>query len=680
MFSRLSIMPIALVTVLGFTQLIRGQEAQTPDGPTANTNAAAGQSRSFASDWSHHHVIFSDPGTADEALQKGAYDRWLKITNDPRNTMQQRRRSGAGPNPGVIGQLSPAYGEPVLEPGGDEDAVDPATPTTEEDFPGGRLPRGLAHALIPPPSQRFESPPELPKAPVDPNARRLNRFQKDWSETMGSGATTGLGSFPATFTHTTTSCTADFAIYNTSLAGSSSQASIIAYNELYSGCSSRPSTYWAYDTGGTANNSSALSLDGTQVAFVQTDNTTGDADLVVLKWKASSGTLTAPTVLTSNSSYPNCTTPCMISIPFSGSPTDSYSSPFIDYATGTIYVGDDAGKIHKFINIFSASTPAEATSPWPVTLNTSTDAALASPVYDATSGKIFVGDYWANISSNCEPGTKTAEGQCGYLYSIGASSGTVVQSAQLDYGFGILDGPIVDSSAGMVYAFVGADHSTNCSSGPCAAVFQLPVSFTSGASGTEATVGAGYEFLMSGTFDNQYFTSGSSPSGHLYVVGGTGPQNNTLYAITITGNAMTAGSATAGPQVATNYTNGYHAAGLQVTEFCNNGSSACTASQGTDYLFLSVLAFGNQFTTNPCPNPSAGNGCIMGFTVPASGTVSSSATPNGALQEAGGTSGIVVDNGASGASNIYFSTLLNQTCGSSGTGGCAVSATQAGLQ
>ena len=676
LFSRALIVPTALVTMLGFTLSTRGQEAQTPDGPTPN--ATAGQGGGLASDWSHHHVIFSDPGTADEALQKGTYDRWLRITNDPRNTTQQLKRSGAGPNPGIIGQLSPAYGEVVLEPGGDEDAVDPATPTTVEDFPGGRLPRGLAHVLIPPASH--QSRPALPRTPVNPRARKLNRIQKDWSETMGNDATTGLGSFPATFTSTSASCTADFAVYNTSLAGSSSQASIAAFNQLYSGCSPRPSVYWAYDTGGSANNSSALSLDGTQVAFVQTDNTTGDADLVVLKWKASSGTLTAPTVLTSNSSYPNCTTPCMISIPFSGSPTDTYSSPFIDYATGTIYVGDDAGKIHKFINIFSASTPAEAKSPWPVTLNTSTNAALASPVYDSISGHVFVGDYLANGSSNCQPGIMTAEGQCGYLYSINASSGAVVQSAQLDYNLGIYDSPIVDSSAGKVYAFVGADNSTNCLSGPCAAVFQFPVSFTSGATGTEATVGAGYEFLMSGAFDNQYLTSGSSPTGHLYVVGGTGWQNNTLYAITITSNVMTAGGAAAGPQVATNYTNGYHAAGLQVTEFCNNGSSACTASQGTDYLFLSVLAFGNQFTLNPCLNPSLGNGCVMGFTAPASGTVSTSATPNGTLQEAGGTSGIVVDNGASGASNIYFSTLLNQSCGNSGTGGCAVSATQAGVQ
>ncbi len=124
----------------------------------------------------------------------------------------------------------------------------------------------------------------------------------------------------------------------------------------------------------------------------------------------------------------------------------------------------------------------------------------------------------------------------------------MARSAQLDYNLGIYGGPIVDSSAGMVYAFAGADNSTSCSSGPCAAVFQFPVGFSAGATGAKATVGAGYEILMPGSFDNQYFTSGSPPTGHLYVVGGTGPQNNTLYAITITNNVMTTGSAAAGPK------------------------------------------------------------------------------------------------------------------------------------
>ena len=54
------------------------------------------------------------------------------------------------------------------------------------------------------------------------------------------------------------------------------------------------------------------------------------------------------------------------------------------------------------------------------------------------------------------------------------------------------------------------------------------------------------------------------------------------------------------------------------------------------------------------------------------------------LAAAGGTSGIIIDNtvsssGLAGASNVYFSTLSNQVCGTTGTGGCAVQASQAAL-
>ncbi len=563
---------------------------------------------------------------------------------------------------------------------GEIEGGDEAAGSENEETFTGVVPRGMMRALIPPPRHERGFAREFhPGDGRKSENRQANQLSRDWSETEGSGGTIGMGHFPATFTNTAASCTSDFAVYNTSLAGSSSQASIVAFNKLYSGCSPRPSTYWAFDTGGTAATSVALSQDGLQVAFVQTDNATGHADLVVLKW-AASGTLTSPTVLASNSAYPTCTAPCMISIPFSGAVSDTNSSPYVDYGSKTVYVGDDSGGMHKFTNVFSSSTPAEAAGGWPVTLNTSTDAALGSPVYDSVSGNIFVSDYLLNIASNCEPGVKTTEGLCGYLYAVNASNQAVTKSAQLDYNLGILDGPIVDSTAGRVYTWAGADHSTSCSSGPCAAVFQFPVTFAASAAGTEVTVGAGYAVLLSGAFDNQYFTSGSSPTGHLYVVGGTGPQNNTLYAIPISGNAIS-GSATAGPVVATNYSNGFYATGLQVTEFCNDGSSACPAGAGTDYLFLSVLAFGGQFATNPCPGQSVLVGCVMGFTAPTSGAVLSTAVPNGTLQEGGGTSGIVVDNGSAGASNIYFSTLLNQTCiTSGGSGGCAVSATQAALQ
>jgi len=59
--------------------------------------------------------------------------------------------------------------------------------------------------------------------------------------------------------------------------------------------------------------------------------------------------------------------------------------------------------------------------------------------------------------------------------------------------------------------------------------------------------------------------------------------------------------------------------------------------------------------------------------------------PTSPLAAAGGTSGIIIDNAVgsgvlAGASEVYFSMLKNQTCGTSGTGGCAVQATQSGLK
>ncbi len=55
------------------------------------------------------------------------------------------------------------------------------------------------------------------------------------------------------------------------------------------------------------------------------------------------------------------------------------------------------------------------------------------------------------------------------------------------------------------------------------------------------------------------------------------------------------------------------------------------------------------------------------------------------LAAAGGTSGIIMDNTVgsgtlTGASQVYFSTQGNQACGTSGTGGCAIQASQSALK
>jgi len=619
------------------------------------------QSPGVPDDWTHHHLIFSNPGTAAEAMLNGTYDRWQLTVGDPRYALQRIKRRAAA-NSALRPILSPAP-DTLAAP-----EVQAQVLASSED-PSGHLPRGLMSAATH--GFRVLPFPRLPVLRVRSAAK--SDLRTDWSENLGTNATVGIGMFPAKFSFGETSANCgnvpspDFVVYNTGVTGTSAQASIVAYDNLYSGCSgTAPSVYWAYDTnGGAIVTSVVLSLDGSQVAFAETTGTA--ASLVVLKWKSSNTeTPGAPDVLTSTApgSYRGCTAPCMAQINFNGGANDSASSVFYDYPSDTIYVGDDGGRLHKFTGVFGG-TPTEAGGTWPVNVNASGEG-LASPVYDETSGKIFVGDYLVSTSPNC------ATAGCGFLYAVNASTGAVTQSSRLDYVFGIADAPIVDSSAGRVYAFAGADSgflssSSPCGSRvPCSGVFQFPVGFSAGASGTEARLGAGMEFMLSGMFDNTYFTSanGSSPSGNLYVIGNTGTANNTLYQIPISSNAM--GAPNAGPAVSTNYTNGYYAAGLQVSE-------VYTGSK--DYIFTSVLSFG---APGSCTSGLT-YGCVMGFDV-TNGTISGATAPTGATTAAQGSSGIIIDNivtsSPSGASNIYYTTLGNQACGAGGTGGCAIQISQ----
>jgi len=598
--SRLWTMAAALALVLGSALLLSGQESKTRRG--------------LPKDWSMHHVVYSKPGANVSAA------RLQKLQKDPRYILQQELRAAMAAPPSLPAPLS------ALNDDGPAD-ISPAKAS-------GPLPRGLMNALIP----------ATGKEAVPPPSPQTKKIHKDWSVGVGANGTTGVGQFPATFTQTATPCATDYAVYNTGLGGSSSQATIVAYNNIYASCNGGvPTVYFAYNTGAaTVATSVALAADGNHIAFIQ-GNSGSAASLVVAPVANTGGSVTAPT------------TPTVTTVAFADAHSDTYSSPFYDYFSDTLYVGDDSGALHKFTGVF-LGTPTEVTSGgWPVQVSSATlGGALGSPVYDAATGLVFVGDYLLNYASTCEPSATNGAGSCGYLYSV-SSTPTVVQSHQLDYQYGIVDSPIVDPTTGQVFAFVGADSTTACSSGPCAGVFQFAESFAAAATGTEVQVGAGYEFLLSGAFDNGYFTTGT---GNLYVVGGTGPQNNTLYAIPVTSGNISS-PATTGPVVAANYTGGYYAGGLQVTEFYT----------GTyDYVFAGALMI------NAANGPLIG--LVSGYNV-TTPPISPSTAPTGSIAAQGGPSGIVVDNSLATAQNIYYSTTLNSTCTTSGTGGCAVQVIQA---
>ena len=460
-----------------------------------------------------------------------------------------------------------------------------------------------------------------------------------------------------------------FAWAGTTLAGGSGtagQPTIVAFNKLYEGTSlcggatgPTPATYWSYNTGigAVTRTSPVLSYDdnGAQVAFVQS-NSSNQAQLVLLKWSStvSVGTVGAPTVPASAATaadYRNGTglcassVPCMFIITFSGNPNDTNSSPYVDYTSDTLYVGADNGTLHKFTGVFKGA-PAEAGSPWPVTVSNGTTNGgliLSSPVYDSNgSGLIFVGN---NSSATAGGG--------GRLHSVTTNGNTVVHGAAIAAVgatvTGVHDAPTVDSAQGRVYAFVGADvaaaDGTNCSATPCMAVYQFTTALTGGTSrqvGRGTTTGV----LYGGAFDNKYFIG--STTGYLYVCGGVSGQASRVrlwqIPITTATNAM-------GTQVSSgNLTNATAGNSCSPVTEVLNGS--------VDYIYVSVNANGSVTPTNGTCAGSATVGCVYVYDI----TASTFGTAVAGIAATGGASGIIMDNTgavASGFSQIYYSTLAS---------------------
>ncbi|HYM79615.1 MAG TPA: hypothetical protein VE377_26800 [Candidatus Dormibacteraeota bacterium] len=664
----------------------------------AGNDAKTQPGNSLPTDWSHRHVIFSLPSTPEQAA---------RVQRDVRYQLQQRRQNGR-PN---------------------------ASLQTEID---SSLPRSSRH-------------------------RGQRTLHPDWAIDLGTGATVGAARYPAkfSFNFNVANCAGatqpDFVVYGTGLPGATgTQGSIIALTNLYTGCPTGPipAAFWGYNTGGTVLSSPVLSLDGTQIAFVQTS--AGTASLTLLKWKTHDGSIFSPTDISpvSASAYASCPTkPCMAT--FSLAANNSNSSVYYDYTSDMAWVGDDTGKLHEFTGVFNG-TPAEVvTGGWPATVSANV---LTSPVHDVLTGNTFVGD------------------SGGFIYHVD-SAGTVVASARLDFGLGFTEGPVIDSSIGNVYAFSSNDNLLN------AGVFLLSTTFTAGATGTEAMVGlksGGAIPIFDGTFDHTYITSPAG-TGNMYVCGNPGGRP-TIYQIPIASGVM--GTPIAGPAVSTTnpapcspltdiYNPNVTGAGrpqewlfvgtqgsgtpagcngltcvmnfkvtswlpstvynvgqeildsnlnIQVAE--NPGGTSgltppawstityATTSDGAVHWRnqgpLSAVTPGAWAATTAYPGgtkllDSNNNievaqlpGGISGGTVPTWGLTEGSTVTDGtitwvnlggntvaALQESGGTSGIIIDNllNATGTSQIYFSTLNNQLCVTSGgTGGCAVQASQQDLK
>jgi hypothetical protein len=707
-------------------------------------------------DWSHHHVVFSNPGTEQEAIKAGRYDEWLHVVNDPRYVMQQMRRGAAAQGPS-------------------SEDVDARRSFSAQFAPVNGRDSGFG-----------------PKAPVDRFTKpsfQAAPLKKDWNTNLTASSIMG-NTFPAKYSFSTTgtpSCPNDFVLYPTGATGSATAATVVAYNNIYPGtappgCGSAtaPETvYWAFNTGAAAvTTSPVFSGDGSEVAFIQSNGTA--ASLVLVKWNAgpaaatptgvlaatspevtlSTAILTAadvgaqisaatgipagdtisqvlssttanlttaptahaaqtltihaeavatpgvpPTVTAAN--FSTCTAPCMFTAALSGGQNDTYSSPFYDYPTDTLYVGDNGSKLHKFTGVFRG-TPTEAT---PVTLN-ATSFTVASPVYDSASGCVFAGDSQGHLysvnsgnggSGTCNSGT----------FSLNATSETLGNGAANE---GIFDGVLLDSSAGTIYAFVAdsalithavtasvttGSAAFNVSAGTVSsadvgrtvtgtadlqaattiatvtsattgtlsktatgndatdtltitevtagseAVDQFPTSFGATAAPASAqplgTGGAGYN-LYSGSFDQTYYSSGTPST----------PSGN----IWVVGNQGTAGTNNLyRVPIASNVMNASvsavtlnstrHGWAPPVTEFFNTSTTVDSI-----YFAINHASVGGNCTA------ATGNGCILAYNVTTTTPALEGSTnfvypgTNGCW----GTSAFTIDNGTSSTdtSNVYF--------------------------
>jgi hypothetical protein len=509
--------------VLGWVLVSIGQAAQPAQ-------------EGLPTDWSHRHVIFSQPATFEKVRQ---------ITSDSRYWQQFYRQN-------VTRVLS-----------------DPAAPGNDTSMNLGHSDTGNHGA-------------------ADQKAHR------DWSEDLGSGASVGAGNYPAKYSFQITSAncgsatTPDYVVYSTGLLGTTGQASVVGFDNLYSGCTgTKPTVYWAYNTGGQILTSPVISTGGSQVAFVQT-NAGLQGTLVLLKWAAASGTVGSPVTLTAvaNSAYRTCTAPCMTTFLLKDNvgnvADDRTSSVFPDYTHDILWVGGATGWLYQFSGAFRG-TPAEVTTGgFPVQVSSSNPNTLSSPVYDQTSTNVFVGDYG------------------GFFYRV-SSTGVVTKSGQVDHGTGLVAGPIVDSTAGKVYVFSSSDGGTGCAGGPCSAVYLFTTAFAANTTGTKATVGASQTAppnpnpLYEGGFDSTYWASANA-TGNLYVCGNTAGIP-TLYQVPVNAGAL--GTVRTGPTLATATTGC-----SPVTDIPNPNATGGTA----EWIFASTQASGSGTSC-------AGGGCIMNFNV-----------------------------------------------------------------
>ncbi|MGP8157214.1 MAG: hypothetical protein ACLQMT_10180 [Candidatus Acidiferrales bacterium] len=289
------------------------------------------------------------------------------------------------------------------------------------------------------------------------------------------------------------------------------QASIVAFNQLYSGTTpfctglSFPEFIFSYASGvGPVATSPTLSLDGKKIAYVENDANIG-AILHVL------------TYATGATEYGTCTNTGLVTPTCAGAPVipgstllstgtdymlplglvaanaatgavgalDSFSSPFMHYGLDILYVGDNNGYLYSIYPTFTG-TPAHAGGNFPLQLNTTASstaptnltATMATPsVVTVTVANTLAALQSVTIAGVAPSGTCSAAdvaaingGQIVVTAAAGnftfdiptsttAVSGCVLTNATVSPGTNILSAPSVD--AGVTGNIFVGDSSAN---------------------------------------------------------------------------------------------------------------------------------------------------------------------------------------------------------------------------
>jgi hypothetical protein len=649
-----------------------GQQAATPDMTTLVNGYERAAHSSFVgipTDWSTSHVVFSAPEPNSDAEDQAQ--------QDPRYWMQQIRRA----------QLQ-----------ADDSQAEYSTDWSSAD---GAVPD----------KKKNKKPKKAKKAKKTP-------IKKDWSASLGgTGAKVGAGFFPAKFTYgtTTASCT-DYVAFNTSLAASATQASVISFTNIYTGCGGTvPTTAWAFNTGGTVSTSITPSFDGTQVAFVESVGTT--ATLVLLKWNAGPAanhaltlTLNSTTaVVATAGTFSAADVGAQITVTGTGIPAGDTiaavtNSTHATLATAATVSASRAATVHAETAVLPGVAPTVAngsyracTAPCMTTIafNGTPNDTNSSPYYvfgGPDADAIFAGDDTghvhkftgvflgspAEVTTGGFPVTAAIEKLSGPVYNSvagtveidasydGTNNGARLHEIAVDAGTPtVLDSSILgNTTAG----------GTNCAATTVATgtalTLDAPIVDASagakgiiyvfiGNDGVATPNSAVYQFapgFTEHTCGNKVTIGTGSTTSGIPVYSGS--FDALYFAAAPTGNLYVCGNAGGNAQLwRIPITTSTNALGTPVAITTTLSTAGTTCSPVTEFQNGAVDQAYVSVEASGRPAGCGGTGCVMNFTI--TSALPASATPLAVLPESGGTSGIVVDNSSAftGASQLYFSTL-----------------------